>query len=95
MAAAAEGAPHGSVFLAEEQTAGRGRGSNSWQSPRSTGIYCSVILRPSLPPSDVLALSLAAGLGGKSAIQSVDPAVTPDLKWPNDVLIGDRRFAAF
>ena len=91
MAAAAEGAPHGSVFLAEEQTAGRGRGSNSWQSPRSTGIYCSVVLRPSLPPSDVLALSLAAGLAVKSAIQSVDPAVTPDLKWPNDVLIGDQK----
>src|SRR5579864_3996431 len=62
MAAAAEGAPEGSVFLAEEQTAGRGRGANSWQSPRSTGIYCSVILRPALPPSDILALSLAAGL---------------------------------
>ncbi len=91
MAAAAEGAPNGSVFLAEEQTAGRGRGSNSWQSPRSTGLYCSVILRPSLPPSDVLALSLAAGLAVKTAIQSVDPTVTPDLKWPNDVLIGDKK----
>ncbi len=91
MAAAAEGAPHGSVFLAEEQTAGRGRGSNSWQSPRSTGIYCSVILRPSLPPSDVLALSLAAGLAVSAAIQSVDPDVTPDLKWPNDLLIGDKK----
>jgi biotin operon repressor len=43
MTAAAEGAPEGSVFLAEEQTAGRGRAANSWQSPRSTGIYCSVI----------------------------------------------------
>ena len=42
-------------------------------------------------PSDVLALSLAAGLAVKSAIQSVDPAVTPDLKWPNDVLIGDQK----
>jgi BirA family transcriptional regulator, biotin operon repressor / biotin---[acetyl-CoA-carboxylase] ligase len=91
MAAAAEGAPNGSVFLAEEQTAGRGRGSNSWQSPRSTGLYCSVILRPSLPPSDVLALSLAAGLAVKTAIQSVDSIVTPDLKWPNDVLIGDKK----
>ena len=91
MAAAAEGAPNGSVFLAEEQTAGRGRGSNSWQSPRSTGLYCSVILRPSLPPSDVLALSLAAGLAVKTAIQSVDSTVTPDLKWPNDVLIGDKK----
>src|SRR5207244_3543056 len=58
MAAAAEGAPEGSVFLAEEQTAGRGRGANSWQSQRSSGIYCSAIVRPAVPPSEVLALSL-------------------------------------
>jgi len=88
MAAAAEGAPEGSVFLAEEQTAGRGRGAHSWQSPRSTGIYCSVIVRPALPPSEVLVLSLAAGLAVQSAIQEVDSRVVADLKWPNDVLIG-------
>lgn len=91
MAAAAEGAPEGSVFLAEEQTAGRGRGANSWQSPRSTGIYCSVILRPALPPSEVLVLSLAAGLAVQSAIQQVASPVTPDLKWPNDVLIDGKK----
>jgi BirA family biotin operon repressor/biotin-[acetyl-CoA-carboxylase] ligase len=87
MAAAAEGAPEGSVFLAEEQTAGRGRGAHSWQSPQSTGIYCSVIVRPTLPPSEVLVLSLAAGLAVCAAIQQVDSRVTTDLKWPNDVLI--------
>ena len=91
MAAAAEGAPEGSVFLAEEQTAGRGRGSNTWVSPRSTGIYCSVVLRPKLPPRDVLVLSLAAGLAVQAAIQQVDARVTSDLKWPNDVLIGKSK----
>ena len=91
MTAAAEGAPEGSVFLAEEQTAGRGRGANSWQSPRSTGIYCSVILRPKLPPSEALILSLAAGLAVRAAIEQVDPRVKPDLKWPNDLLIGDKK----
>jgi len=91
MAAAADGAPEGSVFLAEEQTAGRGRGANSWQSPRSTGIYCSVVLRPALPPSDVLPLSLAAGLAVQSAIQQVDSHVSADLKWPNDLLIGGKK----
>jgi BirA family biotin operon repressor/biotin-[acetyl-CoA-carboxylase] ligase len=91
MAAAADGAPEGTVFLAEEQTAGRGRGANSWQSPRSTGIYCSAILRPALPPSDVLVLSLAAGLAVHAAIQQVDARVRPDLKWPNDVLIGGKK----
>ncbi|HZQ94261.1 MAG TPA: biotin--[acetyl-CoA-carboxylase] ligase, partial [Candidatus Sulfotelmatobacter sp.] len=91
MAAAAQGAAQGSVFLAEEQTAGRGRGSNSWLSERSTGIYCSVILRPALPPSDVLILSLAAGLAVQAAIQQVDSRVVPDLKWPNDLLIAGKK----
>ena len=91
MAAAAEGAPEGSVFLAEEQTAGRGRGANSWLSPRSTGVYCSVILRPELPPSEVLVLSLAAGLAVRAAIEQVDGRVKPDLKWPNDVLIDSEK----
>jgi BirA family transcriptional regulator, biotin operon repressor / biotin---[acetyl-CoA-carboxylase] ligase len=91
MAAAAEGAPEGSVFLAEEQLAGRGRGANSWQSPRSTGIYCSVVVRPTLPPSEVLVLSLAAGLAVRAAIQYVNSRVTAELKWPNDVLIDGKK----
>jgi|SRR5271154_498813 len=91
MAAAADGAPEGSVFLAEEQTAGRGRGAHSWQSARSAGIYCSVVLRPPLPPSDVLVLSLAAGLAVRTAIEQINPHVTPDLKWPNDVLIAGKK----
>jgi len=90
--AAAAGAPEGSVFLAEQQTAGRGRGSNHWHSAESTGIYCSVILRPALPPAEVLVLSLAAGLAVHSAIQGVDSRVLADLKWPNDLLIGGKKF---
>jgi BirA family transcriptional regulator, biotin operon repressor / biotin---[acetyl-CoA-carboxylase] ligase len=91
MAAAAEGAVEGSVFLAEEQTAGRGRGAHFWQSARSAGIYCSVVLRPALPPSDVLVLALAAGLAVRAAIERVDARVSADLKWPNDVLIAGRK----
>ena len=91
MAAAAAGADEGSVFLAEEQTAGRGRAAHTWHSPASSGIYCSVILRPQLPPSDVLVLSLAAGLAVHAAIQQIDARVQVDLKWPNDVLIGEKK----
>jgi BirA family biotin operon repressor/biotin-[acetyl-CoA-carboxylase] ligase len=91
MAAAGEGAPEGSVFLGEEQTAGRGRGAHTWHSARSTGIYCSVILRPALPPSEVLALSLAVGLALRAAIEQVDPRAQVDLKWPNDLLIGGKK----
>ena len=92
MDAAADGAPGGSVFLAEQQTAGRGRGANQWHSARSTGIYCSVVLRPALPPADALLLSLAAGLAVREAVQGVDARIHADLKWPNDVLIGEKKF---
>lgn len=91
MEAASADAPEGSVFLAEQQTAGRGRGANQWHSERSTGIYCSVVLRPALPPSDVLVITLAAGLAVHAAIQEIDSRIAPDLKWPNDVLIDKKK----
>jgi len=91
MFAASEGAPEGSVFLAEEQTAGRGRGAHSWQSARSTGIYCSVVLRPALSPSEVLVLALAAALAARAAIKEIDARAQIDLKWPNDVLIDNKK----
>jgi len=92
MEAAAAGAPEGSVFLAEEQISGRGRGANAWHSTPSEGIYCSVVLRPNLPPSEVLILSLAAGLAVHAAVQEIDARVNPDLKWPNDLLLEGRKF---
>lgn len=91
MSASAEGASEGTVFLAEEQTAGRGRGAHSWESARSTGIYCSVVLRPALPPADVLIVSLAAALAVHQAITQVNSGVMLDLKWPNDVLTGGKK----
>ncbi len=87
--AAAAGAPEGSVFVAEQQTAGRGRGNHSWHSQRSSGIYCSVILRPGIPPSEALVVSLAAGLAAQAAIQS--QKVPVDLKWPNDLMITGKK----
>ncbi len=89
--AAAACAPEGSVFLAEQQTAGRGRGHNQWHSAKSTGIYCSVVLRPAVPPSDVVILTLAAGLAVQSAVQEIDSRVNPDLKWPNDLLAEGKK----
>jgi BirA family biotin operon repressor/biotin-[acetyl-CoA-carboxylase] ligase len=91
MEAGSADAPEGSVFLAEQQTAGRGRGANQWYSERSAGIYCSVLLRPALPPSDLLVITLAAGLAVHSAVQEIDSRVLPDLKWPNDVLINGKK----
>lgn len=91
MNAAAEGAPEGSVFLAEEQLSGRGRGAHSWHSARSEGVYCSVILRPPIPPSDALLLSLAAGLAVGAAVSEV-MQIHVDLKWPNDLLVSGKKF---
>jgi BirA family transcriptional regulator, biotin operon repressor / biotin---[acetyl-CoA-carboxylase] ligase len=92
MQSAAAGAPEGSVFVAEEQTAGRGRGAHQWDSAPSAGIYCSVVLRPQLPPSEALILSLASGLAVRSAVRQIDSRVLPDLKWPNDLLIEGKKF---
>ena len=93
MESASAGAPEGSVFVAEEQTAGRGRGAHQWESAPSAGIYCSVVLRPALPPSEALVLSLAAGLAVHSAVAADRFAgVSPDLKWPNDLLIEGKKF---
>jgi BirA family biotin operon repressor/biotin-[acetyl-CoA-carboxylase] ligase len=92
MQAAAAGAPEGSVFLAEEQLAGRGRSSHSWHSARSYGIYCSVILRPAMPPSDALIFSLAAGLAMRAAVTEIAPQLVADLKWPNDLLLSGKKF---
>jgi BirA family biotin operon repressor/biotin-[acetyl-CoA-carboxylase] ligase len=91
MEAASGGAPEGTVFLAEEQTAGRGRGGHSWHSVRSRGIYCSAILRPQLPPADALMLSLLVGLAVRAAVAEVT-GITADLRWPNDLLLNRRKF---
>jgi BirA family biotin operon repressor/biotin-[acetyl-CoA-carboxylase] ligase len=90
MDAALEGAPEGSVFTAEEQTAGRGRGDHSWHSPAGQGLYVSIVLRPQLPPNNVLWLSLIAGLAVHAAIREVT-TISVDLRWPNDILLGGKK----
>lgn len=91
MHAGASGAPDGSVFLAEEQTAGRGRGSHTWESKPSLGIYCSVLLRPRLSPADALPITLMAGVCVANAVRQVT-GLQPDLRWPNDLVVGGKKF---
>jgi BirA family transcriptional regulator, biotin operon repressor / biotin---[acetyl-CoA-carboxylase] ligase len=86
------GAEHGTVYLADEQTAGRGRGDHDWDSASGAGIYLSALLRPLIAPADVLWLSLAAGIAVHGAIDAVT-TLKPDLRWPNDLLFGPRKFA--
>jgi BirA family biotin operon repressor/biotin-[acetyl-CoA-carboxylase] ligase len=83
--------PEGEVFLAEEQTAGRGRGGHSWHSERGSGIYCSVMFRPQLKAADVLWLSLIAAVATQDAVKEIT-GVNADIRWPNDLLLNDKKF---
>ncbi len=86
MRAAHDGDAEGTVFFAEEQTAGHGRGGHSWHSARSAGIYVSALLRPKIAPAMVLNLSLMAGLAAAAAVEEVC-GIPADLRWPNDLLL--------
>lgn len=88
--AAREGAPHGSVFFADEQTAGRGRGDHGWQSAFGQGLYVSVLLRPKIAAEHMPLIPLAAGLAAAQAI-GMTAGLQVDLRWPNDLLIGERK----
>jgi BirA family transcriptional regulator, biotin operon repressor / biotin---[acetyl-CoA-carboxylase] ligase len=91
MQEAGEGAPEGTVYLADEQTAGRGRGAHNWHSARGAGLYVSVLLRPHVAPADILWLSLAAGLATREAVRQVT-SLEADIRWPNDLLFGRKKF---
>ena len=88
--AAQSGAAHGSVWIADEQTAGRGRSNHSWHSPAGDGLYVSVLLRPQMALVDALWLSLASALAVQAAVATVT-SLAPDIRWPNDILIGSRK----
>ncbi len=84
------GAPHGTVVLAEEQTAGRGRFGRSWYSEKSTGIYASIILRPPLSPAAAPILTLMAGVAAHHAV-STSTGLAVDIRWPNDLLVNGKK----
>jgi len=84
------GAPHGAVFFADEQTAGRGRGDHKWQSNAGQGLYVSVLLRPRISAATLPMVPLAAGLAAAEAVLNASK-LQVDLRWPNDLLIGDRK----
>ena len=90
LAAAREGAPHGSVFFTDEQTAGRGRGDHGWQSAPSQGLYVSVVLRPSIAVEHLPVNALSACLAAAQA-SGITSALAVELRWPNDLLIGERK----
>jgi BirA family biotin operon repressor/biotin-[acetyl-CoA-carboxylase] ligase len=90
LAAAAEGAPEGAVYIADEQTAGRGRGGHTWHSSIGDGLYVSVLIRPPLPLREALWISLATGLAAQSAVHEA-AGLPIDIRWPNDLLLNEKK----
>ncbi len=84
------GAPEGTVVLAEEQTAGRGRLGRSWVSPAGTNLYLTIVMRPDV--ERLRSLSMVAPLAVAEAVEET-AGLSPRIKWPNDVLIGGRKLA--
>jgi BirA family biotin operon repressor/biotin-[acetyl-CoA-carboxylase] ligase len=91
--AAKQGAPSGATWVAEEQTAGRGRQGRIWLSPRGENLLFSVLVRVSCPPSRLPPIALLAGLAVRDAVATAAPATEPKIKWPNDVLVGGKKLA--
>lgn len=89
---AEQGAPEGSVVVAECQTSGRGRMGRSWSSPPGVNVYTSVILRPALALSAATQLTFLAAVAVARAIEKVC-GVRVSVKWPNDILLNGKKIA--
>ena len=89
---ARQGFGEGTVVGAEVQTRGRGRAGRSWFSPGGTGLWFSVILRPSLPTSCLGRIGLWASVGLAETLRAV-AGIEPALSWPNDVMVEGRKLA--
>jgi BirA family biotin operon repressor/biotin-[acetyl-CoA-carboxylase] ligase len=90
MQLAREGASEGLVIVADHQTAGRGRLGRVWESPSGSSLLVSLLLRPDIPPDQAHLLTAAVGLAAAAACAELT-GVRPDLKWPNDLLIEQRK----
>jgi BirA family biotin operon repressor/biotin-[acetyl-CoA-carboxylase] ligase len=89
--AAKEGAPHGATWVAEEQSAGRGRQGRSWWAPAGESLLFSVLVRYAYPPSRLPQVALLAGLALFDAVGKAAAGANIQLKWPNDVLIDGKK----
>jgi BirA family biotin operon repressor/biotin-[acetyl-CoA-carboxylase] ligase len=89
---ARQGAVEGEVIVAEAQTHGRGRSGRTWESPPFLNLYCSILLRPKLPPVNAPQLTLMAAV---ALTETVGAFIADDaaIKWPNDILVGGKKLA--
>jgi BirA family transcriptional regulator, biotin operon repressor / biotin---[acetyl-CoA-carboxylase] ligase len=87
---ARRGAPEGLVVVADFQSAGRGRRGRAWVAPPGSSLLVSVLMRPSLAPEQTPIVAMACGVALVDAITHV-AGFSPRLKWPNDLVVGDRK----
>jgi BirA family biotin operon repressor/biotin-[acetyl-CoA-carboxylase] ligase len=89
-AMAVEGAPEGTVVIANEQEAGRGRNGRSWHSPAGAGFYGSILLRPRIAQREAQFLTFVAAIAVAEALASFGVRKI-EIKWPNDVLVSGKK----
>lgn len=89
---ARDGVKEGVVVFAESQTKGRGRLGRNWVSPPKKGLWFSVLLRPTMRPVEATQLTVAAATALARAVQA-QTGISPDIKWPNDLLLNGRKIA--
>jgi len=87
---AQQGAPHGTVLIADHQTGGRGRRGRSFHSPAGSGVYMSVILRPHCKPREIMHLTCAAAVAMCDAVEQA-AGFRPGIKWTNDLVYGRKK----
>lgn len=92
LAEARAGAPAGTVAVADHQRSGRGRLGRRWEAPPGTSLLVSVLLRPVAPLDGLYAVTASVALAAADACADV-AGVAPDVKWPNDLLVDDRKLA--
>jgi BirA family transcriptional regulator, biotin operon repressor / biotin---[acetyl-CoA-carboxylase] ligase len=85
-----ENAPEGTVVIAEEQLSGRGRIGRNWHSPKYTGVWMSLIIRPNIPLPKAPQLTLITAVAVAQAIEETT-GLSPQIKWPNDILINGKK----
>lgn len=90
---AAAGAPSGAIVLADEQTAGRGRHGRTWSAPVGASLALSIVTRPDVAPSRLAPLAIVAGLAVREAIAPRLAHRRVRVKWPNDVVVGEKKIA--
>lgn len=82
--------PNGTIVIAEQQTAGKGRLGRVWSSPNGTGLWLSILLKPEIAPNQIAGITPVCGLGVCKAIRKYT-GLNALIKWPNDVIIGNKK----